>query len=200
MEQYVNLEKGGRVDLEKQVPGLKRIRVGLGWKENKFSTGGDYDLDVTAFVLKHDADGNAKCASPDFMLFYNNLNIQEGTLIHSGDNQNGSAPGDDESIIVDVARAIAIADEISFIVTIHEATKRGQKFGQIDQAHITIYNEEDGKVIANYDLGEGFSNETAVQFGSLYKNPQGNMAFRAVGQGFNAGLGDFCKGYGLGVK
>lgn len=195
----VNLSKGGRVDLQKAVPSLKRIRVGLGWSQNKFSTGGDYDLDVTAFVLKHDANGEAKCDGPELMAFYNNTNVANGTILHSGDNRTGDATGDDETIIVDLAKAIAISDEISFIVTIHDAVSRGQKFGQITKSYIKIYNDEDGVLIAQYDLEEGFSNETAVQFGSLYKNSTSNMAFKAVGQGFNAGLVDFCKGYGLDV-
>jgi len=195
----VNLTKGGRVDLQKAVPALKRIRIGLGWSQNKFSTGGDYDLDVTAFVLKHDANGDAKCSGPSNMVFYNNASTPGGEVKHSGDNRKGDAQGDDETIIVDVLKTMALADEVSFIVTIHDAITRGQKFGQIEKSYVKIYNDEDGTIIAQYDLEEGFSNETAVQFGSLYKNPQGNMAFRAVGQGFNAGLADFCKGYGLEV-
>jgi tellurium resistance protein TerD len=195
----VNLMKGGRVDLQKQVPGLKRIRVGLGWKENKFSTGGDYDLDVTAFILKHDKDGNPKCADDKSIIFYNNLQTAGGEIKHSGDNRNGASEGDDETIHVNVEKILSIADEVSFVITIHDAAARKQNFGQIDKSYVKIYNDEDGKVIAEYPLDEKFSNETAVQVGSLYKNADGNLGFKAVGQGYNLGLADFCKGYGLDV-
>jgi tellurium resistance protein TerD len=193
----VNLSKGNRVDLQKAVPSLKRIRVGLGWDANKFDSGSDYDLDVTAFILTHDANGDAKCASPSYMIFYNNLSSPGKEVTHTGDNRTGSGEGDDESLVVDVQGTLAIADEVSFIITIDNAVAKKQNFGQISKAYAKIYNDEDGSIIAQYDLAEEFSGETAIQIGSLYKNAAGNMAFRAVGQGFNAGLGDFVDGYGL---
>jgi tellurium resistance protein TerD len=53
-----------------------------------------------------------------------------------------------------------------------------------------------GNLIARYDLGEDFSSETAVQFGSIYKREDGAFAFKAVGAGYNFGLDTFVKGYG----
>lgn len=194
----VNLSKGGRVDLAKEVPSLKKVRVGLGWKENKFSTGGAYDIDVTAFMLQHDASGNAKCKDERSIIFYNNLKSACGSVIHTGDNRTGDAAEDDEVITVDIAGAVANCDEISFIITIHDAVAKKQNFGQIEKAYVKLYDDADGTLIAQYDLENDFSGETSVQIGSLFKR-DGKMLFKAVGQGFNAGLADFCKGYGLEV-
>ena len=196
----VNLEKGGRVDLQKTVPSLKKVRIGLGWSENKFSTGTDYDLDVTAFLCKHDYAGNPKCIDDKHVIFYNNLVSPGGEVRHSGDNRTGAGAGDDETLFVDVEKVLATCDEVSFIITIHDAVTRKQNFGQIEKAYVKLYNDEDNSVIAQYDLAEKFSTETAVQVGSLYKNPEGRLGFKAVGQGYNTGLADFCQGYGLEVK
>lgn len=216
----VDLKKGGRVDLQKAVPGLTKIGVGLGWKENKFSTGGEYDLDVTAFILNNDANGDPKCVQAENMVFYGSecRTLDDKTpfrdtgkypkkgkpcsakleLIHSGDNTTGSGEGDDETLLGDVPGLLAVGDEVSFIVTIHEAVERKQNFGQISNAYVRVYDLSTGADICRYNLEEDFSTETAVQVGSLYKNSEGHLSFKAVGQGYSAGLSDFCDGYGIG--
>ena len=47
----ISLQKGQKIDVTKGNPGLSRIVVGLGWDTNKYSTGADFDLDATAFLL-----------------------------------------------------------------------------------------------------------------------------------------------------
>lgn len=48
----VNLTKGGRVSLNKEVPGLRKILIGLGWDTNTSDTGAEFDLDASVFLLK----------------------------------------------------------------------------------------------------------------------------------------------------
>ena len=47
----VNLQKGQKVSLTKENPGLNNVLVGIGWDVNRFDTGGDFDLDSAAFML-----------------------------------------------------------------------------------------------------------------------------------------------------
>lgn len=42
----INLEKGQRVAVE-----LPKFTIGLGWDTNQSSTGVDFDLDASAFIL-----------------------------------------------------------------------------------------------------------------------------------------------------
>lgn len=191
----VNLTKGGRINLAKEAPTMTKVRVGLGWDSNKFNSGGEYDLDVSAFVLKQEASGKPVMLSEEYMIFYNQPTSPEGAVKHTGDNKTGSGDGDDESLIVELPLLPEAAEEISFIVTIHEASERKQNFGQITKSYIKLYDDATGVVIAQYDLEDDFSNETAVQFGSLYKK-NGQWGFKAVGQGFNVGLAEFVTGYG----
>lgn len=196
----INLAKGSRINLAKEAPSLTRLRVGLGWAPNATDTGHDFDLDVTAFGLTLDADGNPKLAGrktdPDYIVFYNNEKSIDGAIVHSGDSRKGEASGDDETIIIDLTKLDKKIDEISFIVTIHDAIDRRQNFGQVPKSHIALYNDETGDLIARYDLGEDFSSETAVQFGSVYKREDGAYAFKAVGAGYTLGLDAFVTGYG----
>jgi tellurium resistance protein TerD len=191
----IDLSKGGRISLAKEAPGLKRVRVGLAWDANQYSTGGAYDLDASAFVCKYDAAGNPKLINDSYFLFYGNHTTPDGAVNHTGDNRTGDAAGDDESILIDLAALNPEASEISFIVTIHEAEAKKQNFGQVTKSKIALYNDETGEEIAHYNLEDDFSTETAVQFGSLYKK-DGTWMFKAVGMGFRKGLADFVVAYG----
>lgn len=191
----INLEKGGRINLSKDVPALKRVRLGLGWDVNAFDTGKDFDLDASVFICKPDAQGNAKLISDHHFVFYNQPTSPDGAVMHRGDNRTGSATGDDENIIVDLTKVAPDVAEMSFIVTIHEATERRQNFGQVRNSYIKLYDDTTGKEVAKYSLEDDFSTETAVQFGSLYKK-DGAWLFKAVGAGYKKGLADFVIAYG----
>jgi tellurium resistance protein TerD len=81
----ISLQKGGNVSLSKQVPGLKRVRFGLGWDLRK-TDGSAFDLDASAFVLN--ADG--KVLSDQHFVFYNNpKDPSEARLPIKGDNRTG---------------------------------------------------------------------------------------------------------------
>lgn len=189
------LEKGARVNLTKTVPGLKKVRVGLAWGENKFDTGAAYDLDASVFMCKVDSNGSPKLLSNAHLVYYGNLHSPEGAINHHGDNLTGAAAGDDEVIDIALADIDAGVDEISLIVTIFQADNRKQNFGQIPGSGVTLYDNDTGTVIAKYSLEDDFSTETAVQFGSLYKK-DGEWLFKAVGAGYKKGLGDFITVYG----
>lgn len=190
----INLEKGGRYNLSKEAPGLTSVRVGLGWDANAFDTGGEFDLDVSMFVCAKDAAENPKLISEEYFLFYNNKKTPDGAVSHTGDSRKGEAAGDDESISIDLAKLNSRADELSVIVTIHEATARRQNFGQVKNSYIKLYNDITGEVLAKYALEDDFSGETAVQFGSLFKK-DGQWLFKAVGSGYKKGLNDFVAAY-----
>ena len=95
----INLQKGQKVSLTKDNPGLSKIVVGLGWDVNAFDTGGDFDLDTAAFLL---TDTGKVSKSEDFV-FYGNLQHPSGCAQHMGDNRTGAGDGDDEQIKVDLS-------------------------------------------------------------------------------------------------
>ena len=137
-------------------------------------------------------------ASEDFV-FYGNSKDKRGSVAYMGDNRTGAGEGDDEQIRVNLSIVPANITKIAFTVTIYEADERRQNFGQVSNAFIRIYNEEDGTEILRYDLGEDFSIETAVVFGELYKN-NGEWKFNAIGAGYQGGLAALCDNYGVEVE
>jgi len=181
----INLEKGQRVNVE-----LPKFVIGLGWDTNQSSTGTDFDLDASAFILGE----NKKILADEYFVFYNNTKSPDGAVEHTGDNLTGEGEGDDESIMIDLYKIDPRATEICFVVTIHKADERRQNFGQVRNAFIRIFNQATGEEILRYDLDEDFSIETAVEFGRLYKR-NGQWKFEAIGTGQKAGLAEYLEKY-----
>jgi tellurium resistance protein TerD len=189
----ISLNKGGNLSLSKEAPGLSKILVGLGW-DTRSTDGQDFDLDASAFLLK---EGDKVRADTDF-IFYNQLKSPEGSVEHTGDNLTGEGEGDDEVIKVDLSRVPQEIQKISVVVTIHDGETRRQNFGMVSNAFIRIVNEAGGAEIARYDLSEDASTETAMIFGEVYRNGP-EWKFRAVGQGYNGGLGPLARNFGVNV-
>ncbi|GEN28193.1 chemical-damaging agent resistance protein C [Halovibrio variabilis] len=187
----ISLSKGGNISLSKESPGIKQIRIGLGW-DPRVTTGQDFDLDASVFLLNSDG----KCRSDKDFIFYNNLKSADGSVEHTGDNLTGEGEGDDEVIKVDLSTVPADVDKIAITVTIHDSAARGQNFGQVDNAFARVINEDNNQEVVRYDLSEDYSIEDAMIFCELYRN-NGEWKFRAIGQGFSGGLGDLASKYGL---
>ena len=190
----ISLAKGGRVSLSKEAPGLKKIKVGLGWDANATDTGGKFDLDASLFLLGKDG----KVVSDNHFVFYNNKTSPCGAVVHQGDNLTGEGDGDDEVILIELDKIAPEVDKIIFTVTINDAEANKQNFGQVSNSLIRIVNQDGNKEISKYELDEDYSSETAINFGELYRKNDG-WNFKAVGAGFNDGLIGFCKMYGVSV-
>ena len=189
----VSLSKGSNVSLEKAAPGLKKILIGLGWNVRS-TDGAAFDLDASLFMLKADD----KVRSDSDFIFYNNPKSAEGSVQYMGDNLTGAGEGDDEQVKVDLAAVPADVSKLVVGVTIHEAESRRQNFGMVSGAFMRVVNDDNQEEIARYDLTEDASTETAMIFGEVYRH-NNEWKFRAVGQGFNGGLGPLAKSMGVNV-
>jgi tellurium resistance protein TerD len=189
----VSLTKGGNVSLTKQAPGLTAVVVGLGW-DARTTDGKAFDLDASAIIC--DADG--KVLSDAHFVFFNNATSPDGSVQHTGDNKTGEGEGDDEQVKVNLAGLPAEAARVVFPVSIYESDTSGQSFGQVRNAFIRVVNQADSSELARYDLSEDASTETAMVFGELYRNGE-EWKFRAVGQGYSAGLAGIARDFGVNV-
>ncbi|MET8951973.1 TerD family protein [Streptomyces sp. NPDC004533] len=184
----VSLAKGGNVSLSQQAPGLTAVTVGLGWHAN---TG--YELDAGALLC----DESGKVLSDEHFVFFNNLTSPDGAVRRSGDGS--PVEGDDQRIHIDLARVPDQVAKIVFSVSVYEGAARGHSFGQVQRAHIRVLDQESGAELARYDLRPGgLSNETALVFGELYRHGA-EWKFRAIGQGYAAGLSGIAADYGVDV-
>lgn len=181
----INLQKGQRENID-----APKFTIGLGWDTNNSSTGTDFDLDASLFLL----GDNKKIVTDEHFVFYNNLVSPDGAVEHTGDNLTGDGDGDDEQVKVDLSRIDSKVQEICIVVTIHEAENRRQNFGQVRNSFIRIFDAVTNQEILKYELEEDFSIETAVEFGRIYKR-EGKWKFEAVGVGMKGGLQDYLNKY-----
>lgn len=198
----VNLKKELKFNLTKDNPGLNNLLVGLGWNVSSYDSETSFDLDAEVFMLGE----NGKCPTDNELIFYGNLVHESGSIKHLGDNTTGEGDGDDERIQIDLRKIPANISRIIFTVTIYEAEKRGQNFGQISNAflqvsnaYIRVVNDETNKELLKYDLGDSFSIDSALVVSELYRN-SGEWEFKAIGTGFRGGLEALCDHYGIAYK
>lgn len=181
----VNLSKGQRINLSKEVEGLSKIMVGLGWDAAKQSGGilnhlfgsTSYSIDCDASAITM-GNGNKYRAC----IYYGNLS--EDNVYHHGDNLTGDGDGDDEQITVDLAHLSSEIERIVFVVNIYNCTERKQDFGLIKNAYIRLVDESTGKEICKYNLSDDYAGKTAMIFAEVYRN-NGEWKFNVIGQGTN---------------
>lgn len=173
----VKLQKGQKVSLSKEQPGLSRIVVGLGWDEVKGYGQQDVDCDAIAILL-----GNGYTSTIRDVVFYNNLTHSSLAVKHMGDNLTGGGDGDDEQIVIDLNALPQFIDRIVIAVTIYQAAQRRQHFGMVENAFIRLVNSTTNQEICHYRLTENYSGCTAMIFGEVYKH-NGEWKFNAIGQG-----------------
>lgn len=192
----VNLSKGQRVSLDKAVTMAK---IGLGWDVNQYDGGEDFDLDACVFLLGK----NGKVLNDEDFVFYNNLTTRNGAVVHTGDNRTGDGEGDDEAIIIDFTKIPQEIEKIAVTVTIFEADKKRQNFGQVSNSYVRVLkidspDDPGGEEVIHFDLVEEFSIETAIVVCEIYRY-NGDWKFNAVAAGFQGGLEALCRQYGVNV-
>ena len=174
----VNLVKGQKLNLSKEVSGLSKVVVGLGWdaaKKGLFRSSADIDCDASAIILGTDERYKD-------VVYYGNRSGVNKCVYHHGDNLTGDGDGDDEQITVDLANMANSVGRIVFVVNIYACEQRKQDFGMIKNAFIRLVNASTGKEICKYNLSENYSGKTAMIFAEVYKK-NNEWKFNAIGQG-----------------
>ena len=171
----VKLQKGQKVSLSKEQPGLSKIMVGLGWDEVRRPRGlfslkpQDIDCDAFAILL---TDG--KLANAQDIVYFGNLTHESGAVKHRIPRQ---------------------YDRIVLAVNIYKAFSRRQHFGMVQNAFIRLVDGRNNKEMCIYNLTENYSGMTAMLFGEVYRY-NGEWKFSAIGQGTKDGsIVDFAKRY-----
>ncbi|MFD6885550.1 TerD family protein [Streptomyces sp. NPDC059957] len=173
----INLSKGQQISLEKSGGGtLSVVRMGLGWQAAPRKgflarlTAREIDLDASAVLFAG--------KEPVDVVFFQQLVSKDGSVRHTGDNLVGGAGqgGDDESILVDLARVPVHVDQIVF--TVNSFT--GQTFAEVENAFCRLIDESNGQELARYTLSGG-GKYTAQVMAKVHRSGSGwNMS--AIGE------------------
>lgn len=183
----ISLQKGGRFNLSKKEPSLKKIFIGLGWD---VKPGHTLDLDASVFML----GAGGKIPQDEYFVFYNNLKSPDGAVQHTGDNRTGAGDGDDEVIMAYLPMMSEHIYDVLMVITIHDAAARKQNFSMVQNAYIRLVDVESNREILRYDLANEYPNSTEVEFGRLTK-VNGDWEFVASGIGTQTGLQGYVDKY-----
>lgn len=186
----ISLQKGQRISLSKEAPGLTKIICGLGWDVVKPAGGGffsnfgnsqEYDLDAWVVCL-NDA---GKLIDNQNIIYFGNLQHPSGAIVHLGDNLTGAGDGDDEVIIVDLARIPANVSKLVFVVNIYDCQARKQDFTQIENAFVRLVNAANNQELARFNLsGQDYQGMTGMILAEVYHHNQ-EWKMAAIGNGVN---------------
>jgi tellurium resistance protein TerZ len=173
----VNLQKGQKISLDKEAGGaLSRAVMGLGWDAIKskgfFGFGAKTEsVDLDASCVMFD-----EANRPVDVVWFRQLKSRDGSIVHTGDNRTGAGDGDDEQIIVDLARVPPNVKSLVF--TVNSFT--GQNFSQVQNAYCRIVNAANQQEVARYDLSvQGV--HTAQIMAKLYRH-NGEWKMHAIGE------------------
>ncbi len=173
----VNLQKGQKISLEKEAGGtLNKVTMGLGWDAIKsrgfFGFGAKSEsVDLDASCVMFD-----EANRPVDIVWFRQLKSRDGSIVHTGDNRTGAGEGDDEQIIVDLARVPANVKSLVF--TVNSFT--GQNFAQVENAYCRIVDASNQKELARYDLSVQGAHTAQIMV-KLYRHG-GEWKLHAIGE------------------
>ena len=188
----INLQKGQKINLEKDGKALRSLMVGLGWDEARQNVSGlkalfaskPASVDCDASVILCGPDG--KIADPNdlkgTLIYFGNLRHSSGAIVHMGDNLTGGGDGDDEQIMIDLPKVPSNIDSMKFVVNIYDARTKNQHFGMIQNAFIRIVDTDTPSELCRFNLTDDYSGMTGLVVGEIYRK-NGEWKFNAIGQG-----------------
>lgn len=171
----VSLAKGQKVSLVKSGgQSLTKVRMGLGWdaKKKKGLFGAknqEIDLDATCLIF----DAQRELVD---VVWFQQLQSKDRSIVHTGDNRTGVGDGDDESILVDLVNISPSAHTLVFVVN----SFTGQNFTQIENATCRLVDSVDESELARYEL-TGSGSHNAQVMAKVYRDGSG-WTMQAVGQ------------------
>jgi tellurite resistance protein TerA len=177
----LDLQPGQNFSITKHSPAPAAVEILLSWEPATTPL----TLDSSAFALA--AQGKVR-GDEDF-IFYNQPALPGGGIQRAGDGR---------AFTVTFAQLPTAIERIVIALTIDQGQRRGQSFGQLNQARAEIRDAQSKAPLAVFPLATKMMAETALIVGELYQR-NGEWKFRAVGQGFVGGLGPLARQYGVDV-
>ncbi|MCI3269921.1 TerD family protein [Streptomyces cylindrosporus] len=176
------MTKGSNVSLSALSENAGSVIVGLGW----VSPSGEGDADVSVLLL----NGDGKVRSDADFYFYNNPVAADGSVQLLG--KTPTEDGNEDRIGFDLT---AVPAEVGRIV-VAASRYEGARFGELEDLRVTLADAAGERLLrfAIEDAGE----VSAIIFGELYRRGE-EWKFRAVGQGYESGLGGLATDFGVDV-
>lgn len=189
------LDGGDRFTLSKNL-GLDNIRVELTWQKG--------DLDAQAWLLNLDGI----IVNDEGFVFYNSVNRTEkfdrakfgnkknyldntrpmsadGAVLGAKDERRKGI----ETLNICLSKIAPEVQEVAISATVYVPNDDNVEiFGQVENAKITIIDEESDEALCFFELSKDYQSEDALIAGRFVINDSGEWEFEAVGNGYTGGL------------
>jgi len=187
------VKMGDDINLMAKDPVLKNILIGAGWDLNVFDTEA-LDVDISLFLL----DKNNQTRVDEDFVFYNQKQILNGGIKHTGDSRTGAGEGDDESIVVDLHTIPFDVLRLAIVVSLYKGFEKKQALEGVRKAYIRIVNADTQIEICRYALDSVLADRTETGFVAGFLDREGpKWHFRPVAEFAEGGLGDIARQYGM---
>ncbi|MCM1139100.1 MAG: TerD family protein [Muribaculum sp.] len=189
------LDGGERFSLSKSF-GLDNIRVELTWQKG--------DLDTQAWLLNNDGiivndegfvfyNSENRTEKFDRAKFGNKKNYLESTRPMSADGAvlgaKDELEGGIETINICLSKIAPEVQEIVISATVYVPNEdKVETFGQVQNAKITIIDENSDEALCFFELSKDYQSEDALVAGRFIVSDDGEWEFEAAGNGYNGGL------------
>lgn len=189
------LGSGERFALSKSL-GLDNIRVELTWQNG--------DLDAQAWLLNGDGlivddagfvfyNSTNRTDSFDRAKYGNKKNYLEQTRPVSTDGAvlgpKDELQGGIETINISLSKIAPEVQEVAISATVYTPNEDNvETFGQVENAKITVIDEESGDALCCYELTSDYQTEDACVAARFVINDDGEWEFETQGNGYNGGL------------
>ncbi|MFJ3836855.1 TerD family protein [Streptomyces sp. NPDC054904] len=174
--------KGSNVALAALSENASSVIVSLSW----VSPTGEGDADVSVLLL----DANGKVRSDGDFYFYNNAVAPDGSVQLLGKTPTES--GDEDRISFDLTVVPPGIDRMVVAASRYE----GADFGELEDLKVTLADGS-GESLLSFAI-DGAGAVSAIIFGELYRRGE-EWKFRAVGQGYGAGLAGLAADFGVDI-
>lgn len=189
------LDSGDRFALSKSL-GLDNIRVELTWQKG--------DLDTQAWLLNLDGI----IVNDEGFVFYNSVNRTEkfdrakfgnkknyldstrpmsadGAVLGAKDEMEGGI----ETINIRLSKIATEVQEVVISATVYVPNDDNvETFGEVENAKISVIDEESGETLCFYELSKDYKSEDALVAARFIISDEGEWEFEAVGNSYNGGL------------
>ncbi|MBL1086161.1 TerD family protein [Streptomyces actinomycinicus] len=176
------MSKGSNVALTALSENVGSLIVSLGWG----SPSGEGDADVSVLLL----DANGKVRSDADFYFYNNPVAADGSVQLLG--KTPTVDGSEDRISFDLTAVSADVDRIVVAASRYD----GARFGQLENVRLSLADGA-GEDLLHFPVDD-VDSVSAIIFGELYRRGE-EWKFRAVGQGYEAGLAGLAMDFGVDI-
>jgi tellurite resistance protein TerA len=141
------------------------------------------ELDASAFMLTE----SGKVTDDSGMVFYGQPKSKDGSV---------SVDASGKGFDIELSRVPANITRIAIALTVDQGLKRGHRFGMLSSVAVNVTGGGDP---LRFAPSVHQMSETALILGEVYQR-NGQWKFRAVGQGFNGGLGPLARHFGVNIS